>query len=173
MQRFERMSTESEIAGARAEMARWYQGHDYGHLCSALENATWAPGALEGVRLLRNSGVEVVIASVTWLFAVQWFAARLAVSGVLGTHLHANGRIDHVWPRDKAIWLRSVVSELQLPASRVAAVGDSSSDHDLLSAAALSFYVGAGPAPAIPGIRYRPDGSIHSIAREVISSWTT
>jgi HAD superfamily phosphoserine phosphatase-like hydrolase len=171
MQRFESLSTEPEIALARSEMSQWYEGLDTRQLCLGLEAATWAPGARAGVRLLRDNGIEVVIASITWRFAVQWFATELGVTEVLGTELRANGHIEHVWPRDKASWLQSIVAALLLPATQVAAVGDSASDHDLLSAAALRFYVGTGPAPPISGLRYRPAGNIESIAREVISCW--
>jgi phosphoserine phosphatase len=142
MQRFEGLSSERQIAAARLEMARWYQGHSPAQLCTALESATWAPGAHKGVQLLRERGVDVVIAS-----------------------------IRHVWPRDKGPWLRQVSAELGVLPTRVAAVGDSGSDTDLLSAASLRFFVGLGVAPVLPRVNHRPGGNIAAIAREILDSW--
>jgi len=171
MRRFEALSSEHEIAAARLEMARWYHDHPVEQLCAALESATWAPGAREGIRLLQQGGVEVVIASITWQFAVEWLARPLRVSRVLGTQLDSAGRVTHVWPRDKARWLRKVSSELGVPETRIAAVGDSSSDTDLLSAASLRFFVGLGSAPPLAAVSHRPDGNIEAIAREVLAAW--
>jgi HAD superfamily phosphoserine phosphatase-like hydrolase len=171
MWRFEALSSEAEIAAARREMARWYAGRSTAQLCAALEAATWAPGAREGVALLQAHGVEVVIASITWSFAVEWVAERLGVARALGTRLEPDGRVADVWPRDKARWLERQLAELRVPSGRAAAVGDSGSDADLLSAASLRFFVGAGSPPAIAGIEHRPGGDIAEIAREVLARW--
>ena len=171
MQRFEALSSEADIAAAREEMARWYEGRSAKELCEALDAATWAPGTGEGVALLQANGVEVVIASITWSFAVEWVAGRLGVARSLGTRLGPGGAVGHVWPRDKARWLERLLSELRVSAGRVAAVGDSSSDADLLSVASLPFFVGAGPPPPLPALEHRPSGDIASIAREILERW--
>ena len=171
MQRFEALSSEADIASAREEMARWYEGRSAKELCDGLDAATWAPGAREGVALLQKNGIEVVIASITWSFAVDWVAERLGVARSLGTRLEPGGAVGHVWPRDKARWLERLLSELRVPAERVAAVGDSGSDAELLSAASLPFFVGAGPPPALPALEHRPAGDIAAIAREILDRW--
>jgi len=171
MRRFEAFSSEPEISAARLEMARWYRGRSPSQLCVPLEAATWAPGAREGVRLLQERGAEVVIASITWGFAVEWFAERLGVGRTLATRLEPGGQIRHVWPREKGAWLREVRAELGVSETRVAAVGDSTSDHELLSAASLRFFVGAASPPALPGLKHRPAADIGSIAREILLSW--
>jgi len=173
MRRFEALSSEREIAAAREEMARWYEGRSTTELCEALEAATWAPGAREGVALLQANGVEVVIASITWSFAVEWVAERLGVARSLGTRLEPGGGVGHVWPRDKARWLERLLSELRVAAGRAAAVGDSGSDAELLEAAELRFFVGAGPLPALPALEHRPAGDIAAIAREILGRWAT
>lgn len=173
MRRFEALASEAEIAAAREEMARWYQGRSPEDLCAALEAARWAPGAREGVAALRTAGVEVAIASITWSFAVEWLAARLGVSHTLGTGLEPAGAVRHVWPRDKARWLAGLAARLGVPGARVAAVGDSGSDAELLSAASLRFFVGEGPLPALPALAHRPAGDIGSLAREILDRWTT
>jgi phosphoserine phosphatase len=96
MRRFEALSAESEIAAAREEMARWYAGLSEVELCAALAAAEWAPGAREGIALLRAHGVEVAIASITWRFAVAWVGRSLGVARVLGTGLGPGGRVEHV-----------------------------------------------------------------------------
>jgi phosphoserine phosphatase len=171
MQRFERCTSEAEIAAARIEMARWYAGRTPGELCAALDAAAWAPGAREGVALLQAHGVPVAIASITWSFAVEWVAAQLGVARCLGTRLEPGGGVAHVWPRDKARWLEQVAGELGLPRARVAAVGDSQSDADLLAAAGLRFFVGRGALPPLPGLVHRPAGDIAAIARDVLAAW--
>jgi HAD superfamily phosphoserine phosphatase-like hydrolase len=171
MRRFEALSSEAEIAAARREMARWYEGRSAAQLCAALEAATWAPGAHEGVALLQSQGIEVVIASITWSFAVEWVAERLGVGRALGTKLEPDGRIADVWPRDKARWLERQLAELRVPSARAAAVGDSGSDGDLLAAASLRFFVGSGEPPPLAGLVHRPAGDIAQIAREVLDRW--
>jgi phosphoserine phosphatase len=171
MQRFESFTSEAEIAAARLEMAGWYEGRTERELCAALEAAAWAPGAREGVALLRAEGVAVAIASITWSFAVEWVGARLGVTRCLGTRLEPGGGVAHVWPRDKARWLVETAAELGVPAGRTAAVGDSSSDADLLAAAELRFFVGRCAPPALPGLVHRPAGDLEAIAREVLAAW--
>ncbi len=171
MRRFEASSSEADVSAARVEMARWYRGLSPSQLCAPLEAATWAPGAREGVRLLRESGVEVVIASITWRFAVAWLAGHLGVARFLGTDLEPDGRVGHVWPRDKGAWLHQVSADLGVPTARVAAVGDSNSDRELLSAASLRFFVGPGTPPSLAGLQHHSAGDIESIAREILSAW--
>ena len=45
------------------------------------------------------------IVSLTWLFAVEWFAGRLAVAHYAGTGLTEEGVITHFFPEAKAHWL--------------------------------------------------------------------
>src|SRR5579883_1384117 len=104
MRRFEALSSEPEIAVARREMASWYRGYEPGQLHEMLKAARWAPGAREAVASLREAGCAIGIASITWRFAVAWFADQLGVEHYLGTGLSPAGEVDHVWGRDKAQW---------------------------------------------------------------------
>lgn len=171
MQLFEGLTTEPEIAKSRAEMASWYRGMTISELCVPLEGATWGPGVSEAVRVLRANGIEVAIASITWRFAVEWLAARIGVSRILGTTLGSAGTITHVWPRDKGAYVRALSEELDVQPQRIAAVGDSMNDQHLLSAASLRFFVGTGVPPPIPGVLHRPHGDILGIVREIIDFW--
>lgn len=171
MRAFESLHTEQDIAQARVEMARWYGGISRGRLLRSLEAAQWASGALEGVTRLRDAGIEVAIASITWSFGVEYFATRLGVSRILGTGLREDGTIDHVWPRHKAAWVRALSAELAVPYELTAAVGDSLRDIDMLCAAALRFFVGLRPPDGLDCIHI-PDGDILRVAQHILVQWT-
>jgi phosphoserine phosphatase len=171
MRQLEALSTEAEIAGARAEMASWYRGVAPAELRRAVESARWAPGAQQGIALLRAHAVEVVVASITWEFAARWLTSGLGVSHVLGTKLEEDGRIAHVWPGDKGRWLENLASELKPRGGRIAAIGDSPSDEGLLAAASLRFYLGEGAPPPLPGVVHRPGADVEALAREILAAW--
>lgn len=171
MKAFESSSEEREIARARAEMARWYDAVPRPRLLRFLEAARWAPGAKEGVARLQEAGVEVAVASITWTFAVDWFAQRLGVKHTLATRLREDGAIEHVWGRQKADWLPALASQLAIPYERTAAVGDSSSDLPMLRNAALRFFVGP-KSPSDLDCVHIPDADIRDVARHILGSWT-
>ncbi|MGO9605720.1 MAG: HAD family hydrolase [Candidatus Binataceae bacterium] len=170
MKAFEKLKTERDISWARIEMTRWYDGIPRDRLIGFLRAAQLAPGAKEGIALLRAAGVEVGIASITWDFAVDWFARRLGVNHVLGTVISDDGTIDDAWPRHKAAWLRKLASQLEIPAERTAAVGDSAGDTEMLEAAAMRFFVGAEPPHGLDCV-HMFDGDILEVARTIIQHW--
>lgn len=172
MKRFERFTSEAEITAARTEMARWYADQSVSALCDMCERAQLAPGANDAVSRLQSAGIEVAIASITWSFAVGWFAQKLNVRHYLGTALRDSGEIDHVWGRTKGPWLRNLASDLAMPEDRIAAVGDSKSDAELLRAASLRFFVGLTPPDDVPAIIHLPDADLQTIADRIIESWT-
>lgn len=171
MQKFERLRSEAEIADARTQMMTWYEERTHEVLCGHLRNATWAPGARRAVRDLQEANILVAIASITWRFAVEWFADQLDVGHYLGTDLSSDGEITHVWGRDKAKWLEDLASRYKIPRHRIAAVGDSSGDADMLRAAHLRFFVGAAPSPEIPSSVHIPNADLSLIAARIIDAW--
>ena len=173
MRVFEAFRSERELALAREEMAKWYCGHTITDLQQHLHRAQWATGAKDAVRRLHNAGVEVAILSVTWSFAVRWFAEQLDVSNYLGTELLPNSEIGHVWGRDKARFLREMVAKKQLNANRVAAIGDSTGDVEMLREANLRFFVGANPPPDIDAVIHLPAADIGEIASRILDEWAT
>jgi phosphoserine phosphatase len=170
MRQFEALRDESAIAQARLEMAGWYQAVKRDDLLAALEEGRSAPGAIEGIAHLRHAGIEVAIASITWKFAVDWFAGRWAVARTLGTALNDDGTIGHIWPDDKAKWLRKLSRDLALAHERTAAVGDSFGDFAVLHAAALRFFVGSQPPTEFEAV-HLPDGDISEIAQNIVAQW--
>lgn len=100
MAAFERLTEITDITAAREEMAEWYHRFTPAELCACLPAIPLAPGVDEGFRLLRQHGVKLAIVSITWEFAVAWYAARLGAGYWTGTALASDGAIAHFWPAE-------------------------------------------------------------------------
>ena len=74
---FERLTQRADIKMAREEVATWYEGHGFSELRSYLETMNLAPGAHSAFRLLKRYDIKTAIVSITWEFAVEWFAQKL------------------------------------------------------------------------------------------------
>ena len=171
MSEFEKLESESEIADARQEMLSWYRERTRAELCAYLADATWAPGAKRAVRDLQRADMLVGIASITWRFAVEWFANQLDVRHYLGTDEQPDGAIAHVWGRDKARWLANLAGSYRIPRNRIAAVGDSTGDVDMLNAAHLRYFVGEARGPEIPALVCMPNADLMLVAESIIDAW--
>jgi phosphoserine phosphatase len=167
--RFERLAMRdvTAVRAARETMAGWYERFSDAELTAPLSELELAPGSEAAFRLLRRHGIETAIVSITWSFAVDWFARRLGADYTLGTRLGPDG-IEHVWPADKGPWLEALIERLSLERSAVAAVGDSNGDRELLEAAGVRFFVGDRP-PGIPGLVHLPGGDMLEIAGRIVS----
>jgi phosphoserine phosphatase len=150
MKELEGVISRRKLERARREMSLWYRDYSVAELLKCLRNATLAPGAREGCEMLRQAGVEIVIASITWSFAVEAFAEEFGATAWLGTVLHNSGRISHIWPEDKARWLQAELMRRGLAAESVAAVGDSSGDVPMLGVAGLPVFVGEERLDGLP-----------------------
>jgi HAD superfamily phosphoserine phosphatase-like hydrolase len=142
MQHFETLTRPEDVESAREETAGWYRGIERSDLHSMLRDATPAPNAREAVELLRQHGFAVAIASITWEFAVAWFAEQFGISHYSGTGLLPDGRVVHEWPRDKPTRVVKLANDLGIPRERTAAVGDSAGDVPMLQAVRHPFFVG-------------------------------
>src|SRR5262245_55058576 len=173
MKRFEALTVESDIEIGRAEMAEWYEGHPIESLQGHLWNARWAPGAHEAVRLLQEAQIMVAIASITWKFAVRWFAEQLNVQNYIGTDISTGGKIVHVWGRDKARWLQELAFDYGASPDRTAAIGDSHGDLDMLRAASLRFFVGRKAISDLEAVIHLPETDLRVVAERIIHEWST
>jgi HAD superfamily phosphoserine phosphatase-like hydrolase len=173
MQQFEALlrASELDIAAAREEMAGWYRAAPLADLTSLLETATVAPGATEAVTLLRRHGIAVAIASITWEFAVAWFARRLRADYYIGTRLEVDGTVSHFWPHGKATWARTLGERLQVPLRRIAGIGDSAGDVEMLRAVGTPIFVGQILPPTLQGVTHFPNADIRTIAHWLITRW--
>jgi len=123
MREIEQLRDLAEIRTARQEMLTWY-GEPLEALCANLSQVTVAPGAAEAFESLARLGIHTAIVSITWAFAVAWFARRFGAGAWVGTDAQC-GEIQHFWPNDKPLWLARHASTLGIDLSEVAAVGDS------------------------------------------------
>jgi HAD superfamily phosphoserine phosphatase-like hydrolase len=165
---FERLNMRDmpAVAGAREAMAEWYRPYTFEELTAGLADLGLAPGAEEGFALLREHGVVTAIVSITWRFAVEWYARRLGADYAHGTGL-LDGHVEHVWPTDKGRWLRDLAAQLDVPHPSVAAVGDSEGDRELLEAAGIRYYVGTGKIE-VSSIIHIPHASILDVAQRLV-----
>ena len=158
-----------EVTASREEMAEWYSSSTLEDLLEHLPKMRLAPGLEEGFALLRSNGFKIAIVSVTWEFAVEWFAARLGADYYVGTGLSSDRQITHFWPHDKALWLTRVARELGINMRDVAAVGDSSGDVPMLVAVGHPYWVGRTvPAELAEEAIHQSDGDISQIALQMV-----
>ena len=173
MKEFEGLTEEHDIAAAREQMIGWYKTRTTSELLAELPSASWAPGAHEAVRRLQSVGVAVAIASLTWQFAVSWFASQLSVADYLGTDLFPDGRIIHVWPRDKARWMRELAAAHGVRPDRIAAIGDSKGDLEMLHAASLRVFVGSTVPSGLGEVIHAPNANLCQVADRIIDEWAS
>ena len=157
-----------EVASARERMAHWYAASTPAELCASLSSLELAPGAEAAFRLLRRHGVQTAIVSITWEFAVKWFARRLGADYFVGTRLLHDGRVEHFWPQDKGSWLTALMRQLGVRREEVAAVGDSVGDIELLRAAGHPFLVGSVRPAELDDVPHHPDGNLAEIALSLV-----
>jgi phosphoglycolate phosphatase-like HAD superfamily hydrolase len=148
-------------------MAEWCQGRSRQQLCACLDQVTLAAGAHEGFALLRQHRVQTAIVSITWSFAVEWFARRLGADFAAGTALAPDGQIRHVWADDKAARVADLARRLGIALGEVAAVGDSEGDLPMLAIVGLPIFVGRSLPAGTGHAVHQPDGDIAEIAQRI------
>lgn len=173
MRELETLTQLDDIRRAREEIATWYENHSVEQLTGLLDTTYLAPGAVEGVQLLRANGVHVAIASLTWAFAVEWFGNLLSVDSTLGTSLIPGIEILHCWPNDKAEWVSRLGIELGCSRDAVAAIGDSLFDVPMLTQVGVPVFVGANaPAGLPPSTLFMPCADIRAVAARILAPGT-
>ena len=120
----------------------------------------WLRGRKRVFILLKTCGVAVGIASVTWDFAVNYFAGLFGVEYWLGIRLLDSGEIIHIWPEDKAHWAQKLREEFRIPKGLMTAVGNSSGDIELLTTSDQAFYLGRDLPKEVDGCVHLPNADI-------------
>ena len=158
-----------EVTAAREEMAQWYSTLTFDELREHLTSIRVAPGVDEGFTLLRDHGFKISIVSITWEFAVEWFANRFGADYSVGSGLSSDGLISHFWPKDKALWLTRLAGNLGVDMHDVAAVGDSSGDIPMLHAVGHPYWVGRTVSSDLNrGVVHDPCGDISLVAHQIV-----
>ena len=166
---YEEVKGTSNIIAAREEMADWYLVAGRTKVESHLPGLNWAPGVEEGMRMLQQAGVTLALASVTWSFAVQVVANRFGIEHLVATDLEFDsGEINHVWGSTKADFLKKLAGKLDIPMSETAAVGDTSTDYDMLGAAGLGVFVGSG-TPLLQSVLHMPEADIRDVSAAILN----
>ena len=170
MRELEGLRDQAEILAGRAELARYYRTVTVAELQSYLAVLRLAPGVEAGFRLLRHQGLKIALVSITWEFAVAWFARTLGADYYLGTGLSPDGHITHVWPADKARWVTALAGTLGLPLEAVAAVGDSWGDADMLRVVGRPFFVGVTRPAELEQVPHYPHSDMYAIAQRIVET---
>lgn len=169
MRAIEQLRDIADIRAAREEMLHWYGNAPLTGLCAELARVEVAPGAVEAFKLLATRGVPTVIVSVTWAFAVEWFAHRFGAQSWVGTSVTSAGSIEHFWPHDKPVWLSGYASDLGIELAEVAAVGDSHGDVPMLAKVGHPIFVGAQLPTEISRALHRPNANLREIAETILA----
>ena len=161
----------AEITAAREESAGWYSAFTNDELLEHVSPIRVAPGVDDGFALLHAHGFKIAVVSLTWEFAVEWFAGRFGGDYYIGTGLSSDGEITHFWHRDKALWLARLARRLGVDMDDVAAVGDSRGDGPMLSAVGHPYWVGETVPPQLNGeVIHEPDGDIRVVAESILGA---
>ena len=159
----------AEVTAAREESAGWYSAYTFDELLEHVATMQVAPGVDEGFALLREHGFRIALVSLTWEFAVEWFADRFRADYFAGTALSPDGQITHFWPESKPLWLAELADKLGVNMSDVAAVGDTRGDVHMLLAVGHPYWVGgAVPAELDGKVIHEPDGDIRAVAEGMV-----
>lgn len=174
--KYERMCELEEVAlgsreiviAARQEMAGWYRAVGEDVVRASLSDLSWAPGIGEGFTLLKEAGVKVALASMTWKFAVGHIAERFAINEFVGTDLDfESGKIIHSWGDTKANFLKEMSKKYDVSLTQIAAIGDTSGDYDMLKLAGKGVFVGKNEL-GIDGVIHMPDADIRDVASVIL-----
>jgi HAD superfamily phosphoserine phosphatase-like hydrolase len=168
MQEIEQLRDVAEIRAARAEMLGWYGDGPLDALCARLADVEIAPGAEQAFTRLAEQGVVTAIVSITWAFAVAWFARRFGAQAWIGTDAHA-GEVRHFWPDDKPVWLAECAARRGISMGDVAAVGDSPGDVPMLAAVGHPIFVGAALPAEIAHSVHAPNADMRDIADLILA----
>jgi phosphoserine phosphatase len=169
MDAFELLRSRHEITLGREAMLNWYAPFDSTGLIPHLEELRLAPGVTEGFERLKDAGIKIALVSITWEFAVRWLADKLGADYAVGTGWQNDGTISHFWPEDKAIYLGSLLSELNLDRTALAAVGDSYGDIPMLNLASRSYFVGPDIPADLSHAEHWPDADIDQIVSSMLA----
>jgi HAD superfamily phosphoserine phosphatase-like hydrolase len=169
MRAIERLRDNADISAARQEMLNWYGNVPLAGLRAELTRVEIAPGAADAFKLLAARGVPTVIVSVTWTFAVEWFAHRFGAAAWVGTSVTSAGTIRHFWPHDKPVWLSGYASDLGIELAEVAAVGDSHGDVPMLAKVGHPVFVGAQLPAQISHAVHKPNADLREIAETILA----
>ena len=171
MKYLERFSSKQDLSEARKEMISWYSKYSLDELILSIKDAEIAPGTWDGISLLKENNIAIGIASMTWEFAVKYFATKFGIQFYIGTELEENVLKNQIWPEDKAYWLIKLSKNLGVSKNLTAAIGDSVNDSYMLRTAKYSFFLGELLPKNLNGVVHLPCGDIKKIAELIVGKF--
>jgi HAD superfamily phosphoserine phosphatase-like hydrolase len=172
MKEIELLKTKGELAAAREEMAHWWGSMSEEDIANSLFGVKLAPGLKEAFSLFREHGVVIAIASITCRFAIEHFATEWEIEHYIGTGTSETGEIEHVWAEHKAQFIHKLSTQLDIPLNRIAGVGDSVGDFDMLNTVGEAIFVGGSRDESEKGWLHMPNANIVDMAQHLISKWS-
>ena len=133
------MTDIDDIKAAHEKVAGWYEPSVLPELHSSLASMRLAPGVHEGRSLLKRHGFKIAIISITWEFAVDWFAHQFGADYFVGTRLSPDGDIT-----------------------------DSNGDLDMLRTVEHLYWVDSHLPAGLTAVHH-PDGDIECIAQDIVA----
>jgi imidazolonepropionase-like amidohydrolase len=118
----------------------------------------------DGIRRAIEAGVKCIEPG----NLVDELTRQLQVDYFVGSRLEPDGTILHFWPRDKVTWIQGLRDTLRIPASRMAAIGDSGGDVEMLQAVRHPVFVGVTLPSGLPGVAHLPGADIATVAQWII-----
>jgi len=171
MSEFEGFSTKEEIMAARREMAGWYSASTPEELMGDLEGFPWAPGTFEGIEQLQQAGITVALASLGWDFVIEKIASLFGITHTLGSEFDfGTGEFIPAWNEHKPEFAAKLSSELDIPVSEIAGIGDRPNDFKLLEFAGQGIYVGSEAPPPEKNFIHLPNADIRDVAAAIIAT---
>ncbi len=133
------MTDIDDIKAAHEKVAGWYDPSVLPELHSSLASMRLAPDVHEGRSLLKRHGFKIAIISITWEFAVEWFAHQCGADYFVGTRLSPDGDIT-----------------------------DSNGDLDMLRTVEHLYWVDSHLPAGLTAVHH-PDGDIECIAQDIVA----
>ncbi|NOZ46457.1 MAG: hypothetical protein GXO79_06705 [Chlorobi bacterium] len=143
MNELELNHSNSTIVENRSEILSWYKGFSNNQLIESLNKAKFGSGVFQLCNYCNMNKIPFAIVSLTWDFAVNYFAQMFGADSYLGTEIDIKTQeIEHVFPENKRKFVIDFALEQKLDISKCCAIGDSWGDYPMLEACGLGLVIG-------------------------------
>ena len=152
IEELERRYASGEITNRHVaeRLAEYYRDRSLLEIAESLESVPLIKGIAETFSVLRQNGLRILLATVTWSFAARIIAQRFELDGWSGCEmgeskdLRLSGTVQrHFDEFDKRAFVESYCAQHGIAMSDVVAVGDSRSDIPLFECVGCSIAINA------------------------------
>jgi phosphoserine phosphatase len=131
--------------------AAWFASRSVAEVWEVLAEGPWIGGMGETLETLRDGGVHILLATITWSFAAEFLGERHGFAAVSGTEMQLidgvlSGSVSRYFDEyDKLAFVGEWCESHGYSMDEVVAVGDSRSDIPLFAAVGRSIALNATP----------------------------